>query len=646
MTTTATEDISSLVDVPLWTEAAKNITWSVPPRAVLEKKNDGSPNPYVWFPGGKLNTCYNCVDRNDPDATALIYDSAVTNVKRKYTYGEIREQVVLLAGVLTDYGVKKGDTVVVYMPMVPEAVFVLLACARIGAVHSVVFGGFAPKELAKRIDDAQPKVLVTASCGIEPKRVIPYKPLVDAACDIATHKVPVKIVLQRTGQALAELNPVKGDRDYYNEMERAKRDGLGFEQCVDVDSEDPLYSLYTSGTTGVPKGVVRSNGGHAVVLRWSMDHIYNVKKGQTIFTASDIGWAVSHSYIVYGPMLAGVTTIMYEGKPVGTPDAGAFWRIISEYNVKTMFSAPTAIRAIRREDPNGEIAKKYDLSSLNVLFVAGERSDPETLRYCQQVLNKSLVIDHYWTTELGSPVTATCAGSSDLAVKWGSAGKVVPGSTMRVLTEDTHEETAVPNTFGNIVLKLPLPPAAFPSLWKNDEGYKNSYFTKFPGYFDTGDAGIIDEEGFVHIMARTDDIINVAGHRLSTGSIEQIINANPLVAECCVVPLPNKMKGHLPLGIVVLKNNDGIDLAKLLRELVASTRSDLGAIACFERAVFVERLPKTRSGKVLRRCIRDMVDGKPMKVPATIEDETVLPEIEHVLRIEGLLPEPLRESKI
>ncbi|KAI9491890.1 hypothetical protein BDB00DRAFT_883665 [Zychaea mexicana] len=633
------DEIASLIDVPLWTAAAKNISWSVPPRAVMEKKTDGSINPYVWFPGGKLNTCYNCVDRNDPDRVGLIYDSAVTNTKRKYTYGDIRDEVVHLAGVLSNYGVGKGDTVVVYMPMVPEAAFVLLACARLGAVHSVVFGGFAPKELAKRIDDAKPKVLVTASCGIEPKRTIPYKPLVDAACDIATHKVPIKLVLQRTGQVQAQLNSALGDRDYYQEMARVKRDGLAFEQCVDVDSEDPLYSLYTSGTTGVPKGVVRSNGGHAVVLRWSMDHIYNVKKGETIFTASDIGWAVSHSYTIYGPMLAGVTTVMYEGKPVGTPDAGAFWRIISEYNVKTMFTAPTAIRAIRREDPDAKEAKKYDLSGLNVLFVAGERSDPETLRWCQQVLNKSLIIDHYWTTELGSPVTATCAGSSDLSIKWGSAGKQVPGSIIRVLNEETHKEVTEPNTFGNIVLKLPLPPAAFPSLWKNDEGYKKSYFTKFEGYYDAGDAGFIDENGFVHIMARTDDIINVAGHRLSTGSIEQILNANSKVAECCVVPLPDNLKGHVPLGIVVLRNGDGVDLTKLLQELVAATRRDLGAIACFDKAVFVSRLPKTRSGKVLRRCIRDMVDGKPIKVPATIEDESVLPEIEHVLRIEGLLPD-------
>ncbi|KAI8146364.1 hypothetical protein BJV82DRAFT_601505 [Fennellomyces sp. T-0311] len=637
------EDIASLIDLPLWTKAAENITWSVKPTAILGKK-EGGPNPYVWFPGGKLNTCYNCVDRNDPNSVALIYDSAVTNTKRVYTYGDIRNEVVHVAGLLHSYGVRKGDTVLIYMPMVPEAAFTMLACARLGAVHSVVFGGFAPKELAKRIQDAKPKVLVTASCGIEPKRVIPYKPLVDSACNIATHKVPIKLVLQRTGQVQAELNPANGDLDYAVEMERARREGKRFEQCVDVDSEDPLYSLYTSGTTGVPKGVVRSNGGHAVALRWSMDYVYNVQKGEVIFTASDIGWAVSHSYTIYGPMMAGVTTIMYEGKPVGTPDAGAFWRIISDYKVKTMFTAPTAVRAIRREDPNADLAKKYDLSNLKALFLAGERSDPETLRWCQEVLKDSLVIDHYWSTELGSPVTSTCIGSGDLSTKWGSAGKSVPGSTIRVLKEDTHEEATEPNTFGDIVLKLPLPPSAFPGLWNNDEGYNKSYFTKFPGYFDTGDAGIIDDEGFVHIMARTDDIINVAGHRLSTGSIEQILIAHPLVAECCVVPLPDKLKGHVPLGVVVLKLADNIDYAKLLRELITATRNDLGAIACFDRAVFVPRLPKTRSGKVLRRCIRDMVDGKPLIVPATIEDETVLPEIQDALRAEGLMPD--RQSKL
>ncbi|KAI9318546.1 acyl-CoA synthetase short-chain family member 3 [Dichotomocladium elegans] len=621
----------------MWTKAAADITWIKQPRAILERSGK-EPNPYVWFPGGTLNTCYNCVDRHDPSGIAFIYDSPVTNTKRQYTYGEVRDQVVHFAGVLHDYGVRKGDTVLIYMPMIPEAAFCMLACARLGAVHSVVFGGFAPKELAKRIQDAQPKVLVTASCGIEPKRVIPYKPLVDTACEISTHKVAIKLVVQRPGQVQAELNYNHGDRDYKVEMERIRRDHKAFEACVEVGSQDPLYTLYTSGTTGVPKGVVRPNGGHAVVLLWSMGYVYNIHKGETMFTASDIGWAVGHSYTVYGPLLAGATSIIYEGKPIHTPDAGTFWRVVSDYKAKTMFTAPTAIRAIRREDPEAEHAARYDLKCLHSLFLAGERSDPETLRWCQAVLKHSHIIDHYWSTELGSPVTSSFASHDTVRIKWGAAGMQVPGSIIRVLDEETHQEVSGPNQFGDIVLKLPLPPGAFPTLWKNEKGYTDSYFKKFPGYYDTGDAGMIDEEGFVHIMARTDDIINVAGHRLSTGSIEQIINANHAVVECCVVPLPDKLKGHVPLAVVVLKHGDHSSHAQLTSELVAATRKDLGAIACFEKAVYVQRLPKTRSGKVLRRCIRDMVEGKPLRVPATIEDETVLPEIEDALRLHRLLP--------
>ncbi|KAI8874975.1 acetyl-CoA synthetase-like protein [Backusella circina FSU 941] len=593
-----------------------------------------------------MNTCYNSLDRhistigNQP---CLIWDSAVTNTKITYTYAQVLEEVQVLAGVLRSHNVYKGDRVLIYMPMVPEAVFAFLACARLGAVHSVVFGGFAPKELAKRIDGAQPKVVLTASCGIEPKKVIPYKPLLEKALKMSEHHVPIRITLQRPSLR-AEMHYAQGDRDYHDEMERIRSKGHGVKECVPVNSDDPLYILYTSGTTGQPKGVERSNGGHAVVLRWSTEYVFNVRQGDTIFTASDIGWAVSHSFTIYGPMLVGATTVLYEGKPVGTPDAGTFWRLISDYNVKTMFTAPTAARAIAREDPKGELAKKYNLKSLTSLFLAGERSDPETLRWCQALVEDTCtVIDNYWSTELGSPVTATCAGVVSNArqhVKWGSAGKQVPGSRICVLKEDSLEETTEPNQFGNIVLKLPLPPAAFPRLWNNPDGYKASYFDKYPGYFDTGDAGMIDEEGFVHIMSRTDDIINIAGHRLSTGSIEEILSAHPLVAECCVVPMPDKLKGHVPLGILVLAHHDQskFDEKNLMKELVEATRRDLGAIACFDTAVIVPRLPKTRSGKVLRRSIREMVDGKQVNMPATIEDESSLTEIYDTLMARKLIP--------
>ncbi|KAI8379017.1 AMP-dependent synthetase and ligase [Blakeslea trispora] len=638
---------NDFIDKELWDRASRDIDWFQKPSSILGTRS--GPNPYTWFPNGKLNTCYNCLDRHIEhgdmtDQPCLIWDSAMTKTKQIYTYGQALEQVQTLAGLYHSYGLSKGDVVMIYMPMVPEAVFAFLACARLGVVHSVVFGGFAPKELAKRIDDCKPKVILTASCGIEPKRVIPYKPLLEEALKIANHHVPIRVVFQRPNQIKSLLNYAQGDRDYEDEMEKIRSKKAQYKQCVPVDSDDPLYVLYTSGTTGQPKGVVRSNGGHAVVLRWSIDYVFNVRKGDVIFTASDIGWAVSHSYTVYGPMLVGATTILYEGKPVGTPDASAFWRLVSEYKAKTMFTAPTAIRAIAREDPEGLLAKKYNMKSLTSLFLAGERSDPETLKWCQSVVHENCtVIDNYWSTELGSPVTAICAGvtkNTRSAVKWGSAGKQVPGSRICILDENSLEEIKEPNQFGNIVLKLPLPPGAFPNLWNNESGYKASYFDKYPGYYDTGDAGLIDAEGYVHIMSRTDDIINVAGHRLSTGSIEQILISHPLVVECCVVPLPDKLKGHIPLGIVVLKHKKvtQADKHKLNRELVDATRRDLGAIACFEKAVVVSRLPKTRSGKVLRRSIREMVDGKAVNIPATIEDEDALYEIYSTLKQEHLIP--------
>ncbi|KAI8099219.1 uncharacterized protein BX664DRAFT_272334 [Halteromyces radiatus] len=641
--------MTSNIDITLWNEAAKNIDWIQPPTTVIEKKAKG-PNPFVWFPGGVLNTCYNAVDRhciNRPHQPALIWDSAMVPAKKVLTYSQLLDEVQTLAGVLVSHDVKKGDTVLIYMPMVPEAIVAFLACARLGAVHSAVFGGFAPKELAKRIDDCRPKVVITASCGIEPKGIIPYKPLLESAINIASYKVPIRLLLQRPTKLTAPINHIDGDRDYQSEMDRIRKEGKQVLACTAVASEDPLYVLYTSGTTGVPKGICRTNGGHAVALRWSMDYVFNVKAGECMFTASDIGWAVSHSYTVYGPFLAGATSVMYEGKPVQTPDAGTFWRLLSDYNVKVMFTAPTAIRAMRREDPHGDLAKKYSLTKLKAVFVAGERSDIETLNWCQEIVGPDCyVIDNYWQTETGFPMTSTCLGTGKKEkVKFGSAGKQVPGSIIKILDEDSNEEITEPNRFGNIVLKLPLPPASFPYLWNNRDSYETSYFAKYPGYYDTGDAGMIDEEGYIHVMSRTDDIINVAGHRLSTGSVEQIIMSHPKVVECCVVPLPDpmKMKGHVPMGVIVLQQDHAHCTQEefnktILPELIKATRNDLGAIACFDTAVIVSRLPKTRSGKVLRRCIRDMVDGKEVRIPGTIEDASVLLEIENILYKNKLIP--------
>ncbi|KAH8553263.1 hypothetical protein BGW37DRAFT_485072 [Umbelopsis sp. PMI_123] len=623
-----------------WTQAIDDICWQQRPSAVLGPR-DFQGNPYLWFPDGKLNTCYNAVDRHaltSPNTVAIHWHSAVTNSKQSVTYQELLMRVKDVAGVLADYGVKKGDTVIIYMPMILEAVYTMLACARLGAVHSVVFGGFAPKELAKRIDDCKPKVIVSTSCGIEPKRVIEYKPLLDEALRLSQHNVPTRIILQRPGQVEASLDYQSGDRNFDKEVERIQYENKAFQQCVTVDSSDPLYLLYTSGTTGRPKGVVRANGGHAVALRWSMDYIFGLQKGDTIFTASDIGWVVGHTYIVYGPLLAGLTSVLYEGKPVGTPDASVFWKICTEYNVKALFAAPTAIRAIRREDPEGKFAHRQDLSKLRALFLAGERSDPVTIHWCQQLLGSNKeVIDCWWLTETGQPVTSTCLGKNaqHFPIKPGSAGKPVPGANVCVLKDDGTPINE-PNAFGNLVIKLPMVPAAFTTLWNNEQGYYESYFKRFPGYFDTGDAGMIDEEGYVHVMSRTDDLINVAGHRLSTGSIEEILLSNTSVVETCVVPIPDSLKGHVPLALVVTSGKVSDALRK---DLVTAVRNDLGAIACLDKVVVVARLPKTRSGKVLRRCIRDMTAGNPVNVPATIEDVTVLKDIEAALAKEGLIPQ-------
>ncbi|RUS22918.1 hypothetical protein BC937DRAFT_94967 [Endogone sp. FLAS-F59071] len=637
-----------------WGTAAREISWIRSPTDILYNDPARETNPYTWFKGGLLNTCQNAVDRHaaaDSDRIAIIYHSPVTDTRKSFTYGELLDEVQVFAGVLRSYDVRKGDTV---LPMIPQAVITMLACARIGAVHSVVFGGFAPKELAKRIDDCKPKVIVSASYGVEPTKIISYKPMLDTAITHCSYKPPIRIIYQRPYQQPASLNLADGDRDWTQEVRRVRDKDAQVRECVPVESGDPLYILYTSGTTGVPKGVVRENGGHAVALLWTMKYLFGIKKGETFFCASDIG------YIIYGPLLYGITTVLYEGKPIGTPDAGAFWRVVAEYGVSAMFTAPTAMRAIRSEDPEGKRSRKYNIrKTLKAIFLAGERSDPGTIDYCQDIVGEDAkVVDNYWSTEIGSPITATCLGFPSTRalvaiapLKPGSAGTPVPGNNVRVILDETHEEATGPGQFGNIVLKLPLPPTAFPGLWNNPKGYAKSYFERFPGYLDTGDAGIVDEEGYVHIMSRTDDIINVAGHRLSTGSVEQVLSAHPAIAECCVIPIPDALKGHKPLGIVVVKHthpslfnhsNDPETWStlppKLMAEMVQAMCRDIGAIACFEKAVVVKRLPKTRSGKVLRRCIRDMVEGKEVIVPATIEDEEVIREVSEVLKNEGLLP--------
>ncbi len=605
-----------------WAEAAAEIDWIKPWTRVLD---DSNAPLYRWFAGGQLNTCYNALDRHvengRADQLALIYDSPVTGNARTYTYRELRDEVAKFAGVLRDAGVEKGDRVIVYMPMIPEAAIAMLGCARIGAIHSVVFGGFAAAELATRIRDARPKVVVSASCGIEPGRVIAYKPLLDAAIELVEDKPDHCIIVQRP-ELEAELTPGR-DLAWAEAVAAAEP-----ADCVPVEATDPLYILYTSGTTGEPKGIVRDNGGHAVALKWSMKNIYDVDPGEVYWAASDVGWVVGHSYIVYAPLLHGCTTVLYEGKPVGTPDPGAFWRVISEYGVSTMFTAPTAFRAIRQQDPEGEHIKRYDLSRFRILFLAGERCDPETLHWAENKLERP-VIDHWWQTETGWAIAANCMGIEPLPVVAGSPTLPVPGWNLRALDGEGNE--VAPGETGALVVKLPMPPGATPTLWNADERFKSTYLMSFPGYYQTADAGYIDDNGYVFVMARTDDIINVAGHRLSTGAMEEVLAEHPDVAECAVIGPADELKGQLPVGFLVLKAGVDRPHDEIVAECVKLVRNRIGAVAAFKTATVVERLPKTRSGKILRGTMRSIADGKEYKAPATIDDPAILDEIDVAL---------------
>jgi propionyl-CoA synthetase len=601
-----------------WEKAAGNIEWY----KKYEKVLDDSNKPfYRWFTGGELNTCYNALDYHVENGRAgqdaLIYDSPVTGTKKKFSYKELTDYVAKFAGVLQSRGLSKGDTVIIYMPMIPEAVVSMLACARIGVVHSVVFGGFASNELAIRINDARPKLIISASCGIEAKRIIPYKPLLDEAIRLAEHKVEQCIIYQREEEK-AEL--IEGhDFDWKGLMGNAKP-----VDPVPVKATDPLYILYTSGTTGIPKGVVRDNGGHAVALKHSMKMVYNIDPGDVYWAASDVGWVVGHSYIVYGPLLNGNTTILYEGKPVGTPDPGAFWRVISEYNVKVLFTAPTAFRAIKKEDPGGEYMKKYDLSGFGALFLAGERTDPDTYHWAHDLLGVP-VIDHWWQTETAWSIAGNFMGLEEFPVKPGSPTRSAPGFNVQILDPDGKELGA--NQEGIVAVKLPLPPATLPTLWQNDQKYRESYLDPYPGYYFTGDGGYIDEDGYIYIMGRVDDVINVAGHRLSTGGMEEVIARHPDVAECAVVGAHDDLKGQLPVGFVVLKQGVTREGEEIISDVIRLVREQIGAVAAFKNATIVKRLPKTRSGKILRGTMRKIADGEDFKMPSTIDDPAILDEI-------------------
>ncbi len=604
-----------------WGLAARDVRWAAPPDRVLD---DGAPPFYRWFTGGELNTCDNAVDRHVDEGhgerLALIYDSPVTGTSRTYTYRELRDEVALFAGALRAQGVDRGDRVVLYLPMVPEAVIAMLACARLGAVHSVVFGGFAARELAVRIDDARPKAVVSASCGVEGARIVPYKPLLDEALEMSRHKVEHCVILQRP-QCRADL--IRPRDLEWDEAVAGARPAA----CVPVAATDPLYILYTSGTTGRPKGVVRDNGGHAVALRWSMENVYGVRPGQVFWAASDVGWVVGHSYIVYGPLLTGCTTVLYEGKPVGTPDAGAFWRVAAEHRVNVLFTAPTAIRAIKKEDPRGRLLRGNDLSALQALFLAGERLDPDTCHWAGKILNRP-VIDHWWQTETGWPMVANPRGLQAFPVKPGSPSLPVPGYDVRVLRPDGSH--AAPGEDGDIVVRLPLPPGTLPTLWHDDERFVESYLTKYPGFYLTGDGGHVDDDGYVWVMGRIDDVINVAGHRLSTGAIEEVVAAHPAVAECAVIGVADPVKGQLPHAYVVLKAD--AEAPRLEEELVRAVREQIGPVASFRDVTVVRALPKTRAGKILRGTMRGIADGRDVQAPSTIEDPAVLEELREVLR--------------
>jgi len=603
---------------PFWAEAAEAVHWYRRWNQVL----DASRAPICrWFPGGVVNTCYNALDRHvaagRADQLALIYDSPVTQTVACFSYRDLLDRVSRFAGVLLGQGVKRGDRVIIYMPMVPEAAVAMLACARIGAIHSVVFGGFAAHELAARISHAQPTVIVSASCGIEPNRVVPYKPLLDKAIELAAVKPRRAIILQRP----QERAPLVSGRDLdWSELMAGAQPA----ECVPVAATDPLYILYTSGTTGMPKGVVRDNGGHLVALTWSMKNIYGVEPGEVYWAASDLGWVVGHSYILYGPLFNGNTTILYEGKPVGTPDPGAFWRVVSQHGVRVQFTAPTAIRAIKRDDPSGEHVRRYDLSRFRTLFLAGERCDPDTLHWAEQRLGVP-VIDHWWQTETGWPIGANCLGLGAIPVKPGSCARAVPGYDVRVLGADGRE--VPPGVTGSLVVKLPLPPGCLPTLWDNDAGFVQSYLSQYPGYYLTADAGYKDADGYLWVMSRTDDIINVAGHRLSTGAMEEVLASHPDVAECAVVGVADQLKGEIPLGFIVLKAGVQSAPEAVVPDLVEMVRERIGPVACFKTATVVQRLPKTRSGKILRGTMKKIADGIEYRVPPTIDDPVILDEI-------------------
>jgi propionyl-CoA synthetase len=614
-----------------WAEAAKSIDWMKPADTVFDAKTGVYGR---WFVGAEANTCHNCVDRHVADGRArqpaIIYDSPITGTKRTISYQELLDEVQALARVLSDRGVRKGDRVILYMPMVPEAAVAMLACARLGAIHSVVFGGFAANELATRIDDAKPVLIISASCGIEPNRVIAYKPLLDKAIELATHKVPATLILQRDQQ---KCDLVAGRDHDYRELVDAARKGGAKVACEPVAATDPLYILYTSGTTGQPKGVVRDTGGHMVALAWSMHAMYGIKPGEVFWAASDVGWVVGHSYIVYAPLLIGCTTILFEGKPVGTPDAGTFWRVISEHGVAALFTAPTAFRAIRKEDPDGSFIPKYDLSKFRTLFLAGERADPDTIQWAERMLQVP-VIDHWWQTETGWTIAGNPIGLGQLPVKYGSPTVPMPGYDVQVLDDAGHP--VGPDTLGNIVVKLPLPPGCLPTLWNAEQRFRDAYLAEFPGYYKTADAGFKDRDGYLFIMARTDDIINVAGHRLSTGAMEEVCASHPDVAECAVIGIADKLKGQKPLGFLILNSGVKRDDAEIEKEVIALVRDRIGPVADFKLAICVKRLPKTRSGKILRGTMQKIADGEEWKMPATIDDPAILEEIGATLAERGI----------